>query len=528
MVRVEPMTLRAKAAQLDEPMPTLPEPPRQADGTQIASDALTRLTSSADKLRAYAACGQQEAKRLSASYQAAADAYLKVDEVTSAALADGENAPKIEPVPVNPNLPARMPLPAHMGGTSVTPTASFVEVKQAAQQLEQPDQAQSLSSYADSLKNYADLMSSRALTLSDTGMVWDGQAAEAANDALTKHRDWVIEMAKAALKLAESATSLADAHKSAKSSHPTVEQCQELEQQIIWASSRGLDPSALLAQYHALQTASEEVQSAYASGATIQSVDAPQPPSGAPHMGQVGHNDPRVDAKKMTVDPNKGQPGGSAGSGGGSGGGGAGAGGGAPQGGPAQAPDTASVSPMSTEQPKSGGESSGGSPSGGSPSGGSPSGGSPSGGSGSGGGLPSLPGGDPSGMPSLPDDPGLNPAAAGGGGSGGGGAGGGGIGAMRLQPAASGPAVGTGPSGGGAAGAHAPAAGGGPGGGGMAGGGGMGPMGGHGQGGGGKERKRTPSLAPDEVIYTEDREWTENYIGQQAKRRPSADGKDNK
>ena len=345
MVRVEPMTLRAKAAQLDEPMPTLPEPPRQADGTQIASDALTRLTSSADKLRAYAACGQQEAKRLSASYQAAADAYLKVDEVTSAALADGENAPKIEPVPVNPNLPARMPLPAHMGGTSVTPTASFVEVKQAAQQLEQPDQAQSLSSYADSLKNYADLMSSRALTLSDTGMVWDGQAAEAANDALTKHRDWVIEMAKAALKLAESATSLADAHKSAKSSHPTVEQCQELEQQIIWASSRGLDPSELLAHYHALQTASEEVQSAYASGATIQSVDAPQPPSGAPHMGQVGHNDPRVDAKKMTVDPNKGQPGGSAGGGGsGSGGGGAGAGGGAPQGGPAQTPDTCPLS----------------------------------------------------------------------------------------------------------------------------------------------------------------------------------------
>jgi hypothetical protein len=60
------------------------------------------------------------------------------------------------------------------------------------------------------------------------------------------------------------------------------------------------------------------------------------------------------------------------------------------------------------------------------------------------------------------------------------------------------------------------------------GGGGM-PMGGHGQGGGGaKEKRRTPGLTPDEVIYTEDREWTENYIGQQAKRRASADGKDGK
>jgi hypothetical protein len=59
------------------------------------------------------------------------------------------------------------------------------------------------------------------------------------------------------------------------------------------------------------------------------------------------------------------------------------------------------------------------------------------------------------------------------------------------------------------------------------GGGGM-PMGGHGQGGGAKEKRRTPGLTPDEVIYTEDREWTENYIGQQAKRRTSADSKDAK
>jgi hypothetical protein len=45
-------------------------------------------------------------------------------------------------------------------------------------------------------------------------------------------------------------------------------------------------------------------------------------------------------------------------------------------------------------------------------------------------------------------------------------------------------------------------------------GGGMAPMhGAHGQGGG-KERKRTPGLTPDEEIYNEDRPWTEGYIGQ--------------
>jgi hypothetical protein len=146
--------------------------------------------------------------------------------------------------------------------------------------------------------------------------------------------------------------------------------------------------------------------------------------------------------------------------------------------------------------------------------------------------MPSLPGGgDPSkDMPGLPDGPDLSPAAAGGGGSGGGsGGGGGGLGSSPLQPAAVGPALGTGPTAGGsAAGPHAAGAPGAAGGmGGM--GGGMGGMhggGGHGQGG--KEKKRAPGLTPDEVIYTEDREWTENYIGQQAKRRPSADSKDSK
>jgi hypothetical protein len=59
-------------------------------------------------------------------------------------------------------------------------------------------------------------------------------------------------------------------------------------------------------------------------------------------------------------------------------------------------------------------------------------------------------------------------------------------------------------------------------------GGGMGGMGGgmpmHGQGqGGGKERKRTPGLAPDEDIYTEDRPYTEAIIGLRRRREVQED-----
>jgi hypothetical protein len=44
-------------------------------------------------------------------------------------------------------------------------------------------------------------------------------------------------------------------------------------------------------------------------------------------------------------------------------------------------------------------------------------------------------------------------------------------------------------------------------------GGGLAPMG-HGAGmGQGKEKRRTPDLAPDEALYTEDRPWTEAIVG---------------
>jgi hypothetical protein len=96
---------------------------------------------------------------------------------------------------------------------------------------------------------------------------------------------------------------------------------------------------------------------------------------------------------------------------------------------------------------------------------------------------------------------------------------------MPLQPNVGGSAVGP-AAGGGAGGAGGPTAGGAAG----AGMGGMGGMpmhgGGHGQGGG-KERKRTPGLAPDEDIYTEDRPWTEAVIGNR-RRKDVQDTKDDK
>jgi ESX-1 secreted protein B PE domain/PPE family len=522
MVRVEPQTLRTKADQIGADLPHVPDPPSQpADGTQIASHGVKQLAASGHKFQGYSKSGQREAKRLSESYTAAAKAYEVADQETADALAHGEDAPTIKPVPVNTHhLSPPIPVPSDFAGVETFATPSFVTVEQFAEQLEQ-EHLGGFDSFETGLHDYATGMSDRSHGLTDAGQVWDGQAAEAAHNALSKHRQWTNEMGKSAIDLAQHANALAKAHSDAKAAHPTVAECKQAIHNLAQAMQQGLPTEPYIEAYRQLQIRSDEIQTAYANAATVRSIDPPKPPTGAPGLGPVSHNDPK--GANAPGSGNGNPPGG-------------GGGGGTPQGGDGASqggqPETAPASPMSGgEQPESGKQpsSSGGSPSGGSPSGGS---GSPSGGSGSGGGMPSLPGGDPSkDMPSLPDGPGLNPAAAdgaGGGGSGGGGSGGGGGGAMPLQPAASGPALGTSPSSGGAGGHPAAASAGGGMAGGMGGGGGM-PMGGHGQGGGGgKEKRRTPGLTPDEVIYTEDREWTENYIGQQAKRRTPADGKDSK
>lgn len=139
--------------------------------------------------------------------------------------------------------------------------------------------------------------------------------------------------------------------------------------------------------------------------------------------------------------------------------------------------------------------------------------------------MPSLPGSGPEDMPALLDDPSLHPASAdaggGAGGGSGGGAGGGGAGSIPLQPNVGGVSVAPGPTAGGTGGG--PAGAGGPGG---AMGGGMG--GAHGgQAQGGKEKRRTPGLSPDEDLYVEDRDYTEEVIGDR-KRRTVQDSKDSK
>jgi hypothetical protein len=53
------------------------------------------------------------------------------------------------------------------------------------------------------------------------------------------------------------------------------------------------------------------------------------------------------------------------------------------------------------------------------------------------------------------------------------------------------------------------------------------PMAGHGQAPGGKDKRRTPGFSPDEDVYVEDREYTEEVVGVR-RRRTVQDPKESK
>lgn len=516
-LKVEPQDLRSKAASLDVPLPATPAQPEAPCGLALARVAVGQISAEGEGMKSFIAAGQEEAALLSSALKAAATTYESTDQA-SAERIDGTIGDIAEiPVP-KMDVPVSQP---EMPIAACPAPPGYLAVEAAAEQIAQPDQAATLDSFAASWAAYASQLAARADEFDLDAVDWDGSAAEVAGIALTRHKAWLQEMARAAVMTSDHAKELARIHRWAVASHPTVAEVQAVTARLS-TTTDATQMSLLLAEYQKLQTKSEEVLADYAATAVVTPVKPPTPPIRQALQTGWGQAEPQ-----NPVPPNPpptdgtGKPGG-------------GSEGGAPPQGAAPQPQ---VTPASAGQPSQGSPMGAGSPSGsGSPSGGgSPAGGgSPSGAgkSGSaGGGLPGggLPGG--AGMPEtgLPDlgldDPGISPAGAGGGGSGGGSGGGGGAPSMPLQPNVGAETVAPGPGGGARGGGSGaiPASAMGAGMGGM--GGGMGGMG-HGGGQQGKEKRRDARFAPDEEIYVEDRAYTEPVIGN--RRRKDVQDKESK
>jgi ESX-1 secreted protein B PE domain/PPE family len=505
-VRVEPSQLEGKAAEIGTEISDssgFPSAPCDFAFVQLAS---AQVQAGSLTLKSFVASGNREASNLATVLNTAAGVYRSVDERTREALEhDPPLAVPIDPVPVNPPLqppvPAiEAPRPAGMPGGD---TGGYLDPKAAAQIIHSGDPAP-MRSYAEEARSFAQSLRSSSDQFSLSGLTWGGPSADSAGTALQRHKDWLNKIAEQYEYLATQADDMADAQDKWAAQHPTVEEIEQVEQEMQQAIQTKDRVALHIAQdkYAKLFEKSEVVLTGYSADVSGKGLlGVPKPPPGATPIEPVtGNGDPRKSGQ-----PNKN---------GGSQQPGSGDGTGAPQH-PTGTPSPA-AQPMSAQQP-SGQPAGSGAPSGdGTPSGGgAPSGGMP-------GGLPG--GGSSAGTPRLPTDPSLRPAALGGGGAGGGGAGGGGGGpTMPLSPAVSAETVAPSAPTHAASATPGAAASGGAAGGGM--GGGMAPMHGAGHGNQGKEKRRDPSLSPDEDLYTEDRPWTEPVIGNR-RRRDVQEGKE--
>lgn len=494
-VKVSSETLRAKATEVDVELPTLPAAPQAPSQLKISHDATKLVIDNLEHLSQAVKAGRSQNKRLSAMLRAAADAYDAADASGKSKIEGGGGGP----VPVNANLPDAVPFPDYRKCEANAPGDNGMDWQEAAREINSTDQGATLRAFVGQLRMKATEFATLADKFTMAGTEWEGAAAEEAEKALRKYAEWLHGMSESTGKLADQANRLAEIHSDRCFEHPTMADVAHFEQAFFEQWEFGAKTLGM----SEMQERSDNVRKKYADQTNFQPINPPQ-------LTDLGYQSPPVnpgDVKPRTGDGTQ-TPGGGPPSGGG--------GGGTPSGGQPSTPEMPSSSPAGAGAQKPSGS---GSPSGGSPSGG----GAPSGGSGQGapsGGMPGGMGGDKPEMPKLPDGPGVSPASAGGGAGGGSaGGGGGGLGGQPMQPAAVAPALGG--AGGAAAGGASQAAGPAPVGGGM--GGGMGGMGHGGNREGGKEKKRNAGLSPDEVLYTEDRAFTDGVIGH--RRRTKIDDK---
>lgn len=491
-LRVEPNDLRAKATQIRNLQFSLAKDKVELSLPDIlppTKTAVENLGKNADLLYDYQIYGDRAGWRLAETLDSVAVAYEEADRqgrdrISGGGSAAGPIVPKANELP-EPVLPP--PLSA-----DPPPATGYMAIDVTQAELVGGDAAASLVSAQEAWRATGNRLRADAEKFTGRIPTWEGEAAEQAYRKFAEFGEFLQKLGDSWNQLADQAQTMAIRHARAVHEHTELyNEYKKLEADYYAAAGKGGGLAHQLGEKMMdLQQRSDELRVTYASDVQPDKVAAPTAPNSTAPTAAVG------------------------GGGRSSQGGGSAGGGGAGESQAVSDPGSARTSPMSadpSQQP--GGSSSGASESGG----GSPSGGE----SGSGAGAPGLPTGDESkGLPGTTGDPRLSPAAdAGhGGGSGGGGTGGGGgAGPMPLQPSVSGVAVGPSPSaGGGTSGTGAPAA---ASAGGMMGGmGGMAPMGGQGAAGGAGEKKRTPGLAPDEELYTEDRPHTEGIIGRPERR----------
>jgi hypothetical protein len=285
-LNVEKDELLARADELEAPITGQPsENPQPPCTLAMVTNAAQQLGLSADNMRLYLGVGERERRRLAVSLRNAAKAYEELDEDAAQALSTGTSVSAVTPRLVDGDLDALT--------LSATPVVAFAAeptpydpIRQAAQQIAQPDQGASFDRFAQAWEAHQRTLLEARYRFRPF-QSWEGEATYAVEQNFDQQRSWLDQMAALCGTMAAQARGVAAAQRRAFSQHPTVAQIKELDdawhwyqqppqKEMYWESAK----PQILRYYAEYQTKSEEVLTEYVNGAALPlpPVSPPKPP----------------------------------------------------------------------------------------------------------------------------------------------------------------------------------------------------------------------------------------------------------
>lgn len=287
-LNVEYDELIARAVELEQPMPTPPSDNPQAPcALSFVVDAATQIALSADQMRVYLSACEREWRRLAQSLRNAAKAYEQVDEdaagaVTnntsvSAATAGSASSGGNEMVAFcDPDEDYVLPPPL-AAPPPTQPVVPYYEVRQAATEIEAPDQGIAFSAFARDWDTYQRVLQS-TINRFRPFTNWEGTSAQAVELNFEAYRTYVIQMAQLCSTLSAQAKTVATTHRWAASEHPTAYEVSEADKWYILYTTdpyyvgKPVTPEyirRLYEWYDQMQKKSEEVLAGYVQRASL-------------------------------------------------------------------------------------------------------------------------------------------------------------------------------------------------------------------------------------------------------------------
>ena len=287
-LNVEYEQLIARAAELEEAMPTIPaDNPRGTCDLPMTRNAADQLRLSADNMRLYLKTAEREWNRLAESLRNAAKAYEEVDEDaadamggggdsggdTGSATAGGAGVEPVTPVPLEVVDTSGLGPTAQSAGdeyfdfpTPETPDdfnrgpEDYYEVRQAALAIEAPDQGAEFEAFAQQWDDFQ-LVFQRVADKFRPFDSWEGDARDQVEGDFEAHRGWVYQMANLCQTLGGQARAVNGAHRWAIKEHPTAYRVFELDHIFAnWTLPRNINKPGMRAQISSLLRTYDDVQ----------------------------------------------------------------------------------------------------------------------------------------------------------------------------------------------------------------------------------------------------------------------------